>query len=563
MRKRYLYGALALLVILGIGFFARPAYRATKLWRAEKLADQALTFFEEGSYLEAVNKAHTAYNLSPKNEGILRTMGIIYLDLNPARAVDPFQKVVDITGDPQDRKYLIEAALKSRRLEEAKEQLDILEEEEQMDAEAVFFKARYYAIKNNFERALDVMRALVKRGDLPEGAPLFYYELTQLSPFWVDRHEGVVFLKELAEEESEFGLEALKRLIAYPDNTPEELAVYIERIKNHPEAGREDKLVALQYERSLSGDEQEVLLQEAQSLFEISKEDEKRGLGQWLNQQNLAPKTLEVISKDDAFRRKDVFLVWLDAMAYTDQWEVIDEALKDPNAPLEGYLKILFEARTYQELGKEAQAKLAWDRLRLRINNEPDKLWFAYNYANRIQRKEEVREILKRLTETPATMRQAYEEWVNFEQIEGNTTKIEELLAEMVKLYPNNPTVKSDWIYIRLLLRKDLEKASQEIKEIVEDNPPYLAYRITWAMSYWVRGQSDEAYKILGNLDVDWSQVRSRWQLVYALTLQANDYLSEAQTLALDINPIDLLPEEKEFLTELQEGNLIQVLEEL
>ncbi len=319
----------------------------------------------------------------------------------------------------------------------------------------------------------------------------------------------------------------------------------------HPHAGMEEKLLRLKLMLRLPGVDLDDILEESKKLFAIQHDEELAELGRWLNKEKLYAQSMTLISPEMALKRQDLFLIRIDAMAMTNQWEAIGEILDSPNVPIEPYINNLFKMRVYLEAEQVRRANLEWDKVLLSVSRDPEKLWFVVEYSLRLQLNAYARTALNKLTEIPSSMRRAYEALLRLEQQTGQTVAMRDILERMGKVYPDEPAVLNDIAYLNLLLGEKVSVSTEKARAMVLENPRYLAHRVTLALGYLRFGNNKDALRLLDGLQINWISVQPRWRVIAALVYQANERYDEAKQIIDGVKPEKLLPQERILMQKL------------
>ncbi len=152
----------------------------------------------------------------------------------------------------------------------------------------------------------------------------------------------------------------------------------------------------------------------------------------------------------------------------------------------------------------------------------------------------------------------------------GDTKKIHDVLADMLKTWPNDAAVQNDEGYTRLLLSNAAEVESRKAKEnnstpqplntstldelsalaekLVEKNPRSLPHRTFLALARLKQNRAADALAVYDNVTVAANALTPSALAIHAVVLAANGRAEEAQTEARQIKPEQLLAEEKNLL---------------
>ncbi|MBC2595133.1 hypothetical protein H5P28_12770 [Ruficoccus amylovorans] len=545
-KKRFTWtlAVLALGVVVA-ALAARPLMRAYREHNARQDVAQARVFLGEKDYEAALEAAHRAYVADPLNPDVVRTVAMIYNDIDPVKAEEFWAEAFELSGDNNDLGNWVSAALKAGDFETAREQLEVMKARGLEDSAWLFYNGQVLLHDQDVNGALVEARKALALKPTDERVHFFFVRLTQLSPDEALRKEGMDYLWRLARQRDTLGLRALRNLAEYTTNTDAERLEIIRLLKEHPQVTREDRLLALRLGYQLPGANAEANLEQAERFFDLSSPLDLVELGRWLNLQGRYEQTLALIPSDMAFARKDLFLVRLDALAQLGRWEEIGEIIQRPHAPLDEFLKFLFLSRVYFETGKLAEAEITWDRAVLEASREVDKLWYLVKYARQLNFNAEAIKALWRLADYPAQKRQAYAQLLVLYQLGHDTAGMLRVLDRMLVSYPDNFSVLNDWAYINLLRNQRVPEALRAAQRVLrESTQPFLAHYVTLALAYYRTGDFKQALDTLQPLQINWAEAPAKWRVVFAAILRANGRFSDAALMLSGVHAEDLLPEE-------------------
>ena len=553
-RKRIflIMGLVVVVIGLAAGFLAKPAYREFKYWRAKQLAEGARELMQDTKTLqEAWEQAQAAHELAPDRSLIVRTLAEIYERVDAERAFPFWEQAVALSdGDAGDRKALARVALVTERILIAREQLNALASADFRDVETLRLRAQLLTKEGKIEEAVKVAREAVGLDPDSPDTHFLYLNLSQISRNPETQAAGLTHLWSLSERSDEVGLHALRNLALNSNLKTEEARSVVERLESHPLAKQKGRLLALELKLRFGTERFKAVIDEAKSLFALHKPEDLATLGRWFNSQRLYRETIELIGPETARSRQDVFLVRLDALAILERWREIEQVLEEPRIPLQEHIRHLFEMRAFLKLGEARRAGIAWDRSLLAAGRDAERLWYAADYTSRLRLDENTREALERLIEIPSAMRKAFERLLQLNQKRGETEGVRDVYARMITVYPKEPAVVNDLAYLNLLLNQEIEESLSSARRMVDENPLYLAHRITLAFAYWRLGDAKAALNVFEGLTLDWSTAQTRHRVVFSTILKANGYEQEATTILQGIDPEFLLPEERELFQE-------------
>ena len=301
----------------------------------------------------------------------------------------------------------------------------------------------------------------------------------------------------------------------------------------------------MEMELTLPGINAEQIILKAEEQLDLQVPEKRLEFARWLNGKRLHVHTLRIIDEERALSRKDFFLVWIDAMAVLNRWEEIGGILEQPGIPLETTFMHLFKMRFLRATDQFARADIEWEKALFSAVGEPVKLWYMFNYAQRLNLSPYARSALERLISFPSAMREAYEKLLLLERGLGSTGAMLAVVRRMATVYPIDSAVNNDIAYLSLLLREDVKKSVRNARRLVEENPRYLSHRVTLALGYYRQSNAVAALQLFVGLNFDEIDIPNRWLPVFAAILEANGLSLQADNMRRKINSEALLPEER------------------
>lgn len=547
--RRWLWVVLAVMLVSPLlAWFGYDFFRS---WRAVTLAETAMKLLEnepgEQEVHEAWEKSRAAYRIAPENIRVVRAMAKVQSQLAPDQAPGFWKQLVKLSGgEKDDRSGYFESLLRVGDLQEAQEQLKWFEEQRPDKTDTIYLQAMLLLAQQQLLPALEKIEPLLSREDVGKEHHTFFIQATQLSNDPEIRRRGINHLFTLAGGSDEMAHMAAGFLATVQGLSPGEylqIAEHIRRLKSD----RSDLLLAFRAELAAGKDRDEIYLGLLE-IFDRSQARDQLELGRWLNQHRMYDKTLDLIAENQAVRRQDLFLVRADALALSNQWNALKDMLSRTQIPLDNYIGNVFRMRANLELGDFRRAQSDWDRAILDAGRDPERLWFLESYVRRLDLWGYREEILAALTELPLQARKAYTELLTQLQSQGRTADVLRSLEEMHRLFPDDVSIRNDLSYYRLLMGRDAVQVLEVAKNLIEQNPGFLAPRMTYAFALMELGRSQEALQSLQGLNVDWDSVPQRWRLLIACILAANGERVWAERYLGRIERSRLLPEERELI---------------
>ncbi|MEM9226710.1 MAG: hypothetical protein AAGA45_01975, partial [Verrucomicrobiota bacterium] len=493
--KKRLYRTMAILAVFFVifGIAAVPSWKAFKETRARQQVGEARELLLAASYEEALEKARAANNNDPENPDTSRVIAEIYDAVDAPEAAQAWASAFAVSDDDADLRHWASAALKQSDLETVRELITTMEERGLRGSTYHFLRGQVFLRERNLPAALEAARLATAGKYADSRAHLFYVQITQFFDDPVIRLEGMSYLREMARREDEVGLQALRSLANYNENTQAQREQVIRLLRLHPLAEREDQLLALKLEFTLPGSNAVANLAEAKRYFSEENLAELAELGRWLNQQGRFAETMQTVPMEKAMRRRDLLLVRLDALAQLGRWDEVAVALNQSNIPLEEVEEQFLRSRVQFETGQIQEAQISWERALLAARGDAAQLWYLVDYATQLDLDEEAIKSLWQLAEISSEERKAYDGLLSRYQQLRQTENLVNLLQRMAEAYPQDIRVLNDWAYINLLLDRQVPLALGTARSIIQQGTPYLANRITLALGLYRSGRLAEA----------------------------------------------------------------------
>ncbi len=142
-----------------------------------------------------------------------------------------------------------------------------------------------------------------------------------------------------------------------------------------------------------------------------------------------------------------------------------------------------------------------------------------------------------------------------------DTAQIYAVLAEMLKLWPNDTAIQNDEAYTRLLRRPDQSSDTnadtaaieQTAAVLVECEPASLPHRTLLALARLRQNKAAEALAVYEKIQITRQALTPSALAVHAAVLAANGNSVDARTEANQVLAGTLLPEEHALIADLSE----------
>jgi hypothetical protein len=130
----------------------------------------------------------------------------------------------------------------------------------------------------------------------------------------------------------------------------------------------------------------------------------------------------------------------------------------------------------------------------------------------------------------------------------GSLAQTVPVAAYLTERFPQKPVHINNLAYFHFLSERNLEEGIASMEKLVEEYPERQAYRLTLALGLLKAGSFNKANRLIESGQIDWDEVGQRGQLIYAAILAANDQRVVAQGLLQNIDPEQLIPEERALM---------------
>lgn len=537
-------GFLGILAIV----LAKPGYRLFKMIRSNQEIAAANELLKDGDVERARVKARIAYNLSPGNLDIVRSVARVFEDVNPLTAMRLYQQVAGESGNRDD---FMNVAMMAREVGATGVGISYLRSIEEPSVETELLLAELLVESGVYDEALSRLEKLVAEDNISPDADRLYVEVALGRNNDSIQRKALSHLDGLMDLDNERGREALRFILNVDGISQRLLRLAAERLRAHPLATRDDHLMVISrlFENYLLSPA--VAVDEARSAFDLNDPEEVRQLGIWLNNNELANVTRDVLPVEMAMKRKDLFLVFADSLAVSERWEELEEILDRDEVPLEEHYRQLFLMRSAFMNRKYEPARIYWNAALVAASGNGNALRELANYTLRLGLEGYAEEALLQLVELPAFAPKAFEELVAIRQVKGDIENVYSLYTNYRNAFSHDHRVTNDWAYLSLVLGEDVDEASSVAADLAEQFPRTLAYRVTLALALVRRGEYVQAYNELESAGVDWSSMRARWVMIYGVAAYGAGQRSTATRLFEQLDAGSLFPVEKEMLQEL------------
>ena len=605
-RRRLVIAAAVLLVVLVVGFFgARPTLNAIKAFQARRHAAKALSYIESENWIEARKEASAAYQLRPTEPEAVRAVARFLTRTRQPDALEFWKQLEDLTTlTSQDRQDEAGIALALGETTRADNALREMRDSNKVDATGWLLSAQLSIQKGAADEATNALRKVFDDPNATEPqqlqAALLELSLASGSTGTDDRvTDAWSRIEKVARGKTAAARDALvllaQRSVAPTPDGSRPIAMTTEEIRdaleNHPLSKAPQKLLALDLQEHIDASRRDELIARGIAEFKNGDASDLNALATWLNSKKEFAKTLEAIPLEKALVSREVFLQYLDALGALDRWSEVKEILQSDRYPLDAVAQHMYLARCSAQLGEKVFSENNWQRALESAGGDAGKLLSLGDYAEKNANVDLARTAYETAAQQSPKLRPAQQGRLRIAQRSGDTKKIHDVLADMLKIWPNDAAVQNDEGYLRLLLTPpaqvigaesgrtpstgpkpdsvvaavpaaksrsnagDTPAATAEIDELavvaqklVEKNPRSVPHRTFLALARVKQNRAADALAVYDNVQVAPNALTPSALSVHAVVLAANGRAEEAQTESHYVKLDQLLPEERALL---------------
>lgn len=551
-RRRYwivVAVVLAVAVLVGAIEF-KPISASVQGVRSRRLATKAEAQMRAGNLKAATEQAKEAYFIKPDEPLAIRIVAKVQGRTGRFAAAAGLWRQLVATGAalPEDRQEYAETLLLAGATAEAGKEIEKLLRERPEDAPLLRLATRWAIAENDGAGAREFAGKAVRLEPDNDEGRLMLGVLQMTSGIDALRAKGIDALLKLGGEPTKAGIEALRQLGIQPGLPPEALEKVIKLLKKHPEAKVDHHLLAMEIEIALHPAQRAALIDTVIEEHKNADANAKRTLGVWLNARGEFERSLAFLPIEEGFKRKDLLLVCLDAMASLKRWREIERILEIRDVPLDDAYREVFLARSAKEIGSVMASEMHWRKAQIAAGPSPEQMGFIGTYAEKIGQYDQAELAYRSLTSNSASARPAYEALVRIAVKKRDIQMHRDILAAMRERWPKDASVSNDLAYFNLLLGKSVEESLETAKQLVAQSPENLAHRTTLALAAYRKNDRALAMSTYQGLQIPWERVGAGQRAVYAAVLGLNGKTAEARAEVSAIRWEDLRNEERELI---------------
>jgi tetratricopeptide (TPR) repeat protein len=360
------------------------------------------------------------------------------------------------------------------------------------------------------------------------------------------------------------------------DHLPD-AAVLSRALETHPLAKAPQKMIALDLLEQIGPTKRESLVERAVAEWKDSDPTSLVALGTWLNGKGEYQRELDAIPLGKTLQNRDLFLLRLDALGTLDRWKEVKELLDNDRFPLEPVVQKMYLARCNAQLGEKVAAQNNWQRALEAAAGDPSKLLTIGDYAEKNGVLDVADSAYSNAIAEAPKFRAAYQGRLRIAQARGDTKQVHEVLADMLRLWPNDPAVQNDEAYLRLLLlgasgdtplgekdevspaastssveRSAFNAIEKLAEKLMQENPTSMPHRTLLALVRLRQNRPADALAAYASIEVTPRAITPSALAVHAAVLFATGHGDEAKEKAAQLKPDELLPEERALIADIR-----------
>ena len=532
-------------MLLGLWFYARPAYQRHRETRAIALARGYLA---KGDYQNASLSARQALRVNPSNLEACRMMTDLAEQSHSPCVLDWRRRIVDLAPTVDNRLKLASTALRSQgppyplaaqTLDELKDTAASVAAYHVVSAELALRLKRSAVALDHFERAsrleptneLYQLNLAVLQLQSTNAAALPAARST-LERLRASSNVGVVALRWLVSEH-------LRR------DDLNSAQQFSRQLLANPHSQSDDRLQHLGILRQSNSSEFGAYLTVLQKNA-LTNAMEIYGISAWLIGHGLVDGALGWLTHCPAKLQAEqpVPLALVDCLVAKRDWVGLETALSQQKWGELEFLRQAFWSRAAFEQNQKLAADMRW---RTAVRETGDRLGpktALLSLATSWGRPQAREDLLWQIAQRYPSERWALRELDRIYVAAGDTRSLNKLYAMMAGYDSRNFVAQNNWVATSLLLKLDLPKAHGQAKDLFAKHPGEAVIASTYAYSLHLQGKTREGLAVLEKLKPEVLENPSV-ALYYGVLLSASGDAGKAARYVGISQKAGLLPEER------------------
>ena len=550
MKKILLASVLALVMLLGLWFYARPAYQRHRETRAIALARGYLA---KGDYQNASLSARQALRVNPSNLEACRMMTDLAEQSHSPCVLDWRRRIVDLAPTVDNRLKLASTALRSQgppyplaaqTLDELKDTAASVAAYHVVSAELALRLKRSAVALDHFERAsrLDPTNELYQLN-------LAVLQLQSTNAAALPAARSTL---ERLRASSNVGVVALRWLVSEHLRRDDlnSAQQFSRQLLANPHSQSDDRLQHLGILRQSNSSEFGAYLTVLQKNA-LTNAMEIYGISAWLIGHGLVDGALGWLTHCPAKLQAEqpVPLALVDCLVAKRDWVGLETALSQQKWGELEFLRQAFWSRAAFEQNQKLAADMRW---RTAVRETGDRLGpktALLSLATSWGRPQAREDLLWQIAHRFPRERWALRELERSYLAAGNTLGLNKVYSALASFDPKNLAIKNNLAATSLLLRINVPRAHELARELFSQHPEEAIVASTYAFSLHLQGRTKPGLAALDKLKPEALETPSV-ALYYGLLLSATDQTNQAGKYLRIAQRSELLPEEKALVGE-------------
>jgi hypothetical protein len=547
-RWPFIVAAISLLALM---VAAKPSYHWLKARRADSLSAEAERLVQQGKLGEAAVNYRAALQLDPFGYRPLRGAAILATRLHHSEALPLWEQVAaSPRATVSDREECARMLLQSGMFSKAERAIDALLRQNP-SPRALLLASSYSEKIGNPARALEYARLATERAPDDESAQSRLAEILAASPKMEERAEARAVLWKLIARGGATKRAALEALERAPELSTDEQAKLLSVIESLSPFTVGDALLAAELKMRMHPENAPAIFGNIISKW-TSDESSRARVAQWLNLHGQADRVLDLVPLEAG--NKQLLLARLDALATLKRWSEIDAALARPDLGLDPTVIESFRARAGEEQRATLDAEFHWSKAIDSANNDPQKLLFVADFAERSGATEAALRAFDQLGRWPEHLLVAVAGQQRLAAKTRDISVARDLAEKALTLQSGDPDAQNRAAYYNLLVQKNVETEARKAKELAAKFPNRLEFRVTAALGCLRMHDAAGAMAQFNGPPIDWQKAQPAWRAVYAATLMSNDETVRANEIIRTIPRERLANEERALIDQVSES---------
>ncbi|MEM6822716.1 MAG: hypothetical protein AAF558_12350, partial [Verrucomicrobiota bacterium] len=517
--KKTLYLFLFGLLILGMSLAAKPTYRAFKTFRADRMLQKAEQLVESNQIEEAENLIYTASRLDLKSPEPYRLLALTHEVRNPYHSILYWQQYWK-RGTPSLNDYhsYLHLLLALIKLKEADPLLTDALHQDPRNAETLLLCARYALLGKDYSATLEFAEQAIRMHPSDRKAHLFLGQLLLSADQTEAQTRGEKLLWNLINGDDETSLTALLRLSRYPGLSSNEVIKVEQSLKKHPSVQPRHILQAQSMKLRAAPEKSIEVFAETVAAYQ---ESNFLALTQWLNSHRAFSYVLHLIPTEEAFRNRELFPIYVEAMEHSGNIKQLIQQLKNPKTPppLTTLALELLLGRLYLRLEQADFAALHWKRARIKA--PLDEMQHLAEYFISLGLLDEAEHCLVKLNPYPSLLTtKTLTLYFEVLRRQGKTRALLDLMKIACDRHPDKPAFTNNWIYLSFLLKQGSDSKRTLAESLHRRFPSSFPFSLTYSFALFQSGSTARAQSVLSTYIKPDLQLPAPERLLIALIME-------------------------------------------